>query len=172
MDASQSAALRTTCNDHLKNNRHVYALKAHRKKIAIIRLHAKNAQRAPLRIRFTELRLLAGGEQYSAEPGDGVIRKLSEFTWDFLLYLVLDFHPLVALVDLSLFLTGPLYNRRLRKQLNELIADDLLLEPDEEQTFLVGFRGLKKSAALEQLRVGYRIESDPPSDGFVKCEVH
>ena len=54
-----------------------------------------------------------------------LIRKFSEFTWDFLLYTLIDFHPVLAVVDISVLLTGPLYNRRLKKQLRGLADSEM-----------------------------------------------
>ncbi len=171
MDARHSV-LRATSADHLENNRHVYALKARRKRIAMICVSATNISPLPIRLLFEPTRLHASGRKPCPERPEQIIRKLSEFTWDFILYLVLDFHPILAFVDVAFLLAGPIYNRRLRKQLKAVMADDLLLQPNEERTFLLAFDHVPKSATLDHLELHYRADNGPAeSTSFVECPV-
>ena len=142
------------CEDFLKDNHHVYALKARRKKIALIGLEAANKHSADVRIFLGASKLIAGEQSYKVEPPATVIRKLSEFTWDSLLYLlyaILDFHPVLAPLDIFCLLFGPLYNRRLKKQLHSLSDGEMLLKPGECKKALLGFRGVSKGADQLQL---------------------
>ena len=105
------------CHDALKDNGHWYAIKARRKKIALIRIEVSNPQSAEVQVRLGSTKLTAGGKMFATESPAVILRKLSEFTWDFLLYSLLDFHPVTAVIEVCVWLTGPLYNRRLRRQL-------------------------------------------------------
>ena len=98
--------------------------------------------------------MIAGGKTFAAESPAVVLRKLSEFTWDFLLYPLLGFHPITAIFEMGVFLTGPLYNRRLRRQLALLTDADLSLRPGESKTAIVAFRGVPKG--LERLTIIFR----------------
>jgi hypothetical protein len=143
------------CSDFLKDNHHVYALKAARKKIALISLEAASRHSAELRLMLGASRLIADGKSYIAERPAVILRKFSEFTWDFPLYTIIDFHPVTAAIETFLFLTGPIYNWRLRRQLKLLSDGELLLGPGERKRVLIGFRGVSKRP--EQLIVAFRF---------------
>jgi hypothetical protein len=170
--SAANSELRATSADYLENNRHVYALKARRKRIAMITVTATNIASFPIRLLFEPTRLHASGREICPERAEHIIRKLSEFTWDFFLYLVIDFHPILALVDIAFLLAGPIYNRRLRKQLNAVAADDLLLQPNEERTFLLAFAGVPKSPRLDHLELHYSAHNGRvESTSFVECPI-
>ena len=142
------------CDDLLKDNNHWYALKARRKKIALLRVEVTNTQASDALVRFGSTKLIAGGKTFGTESPAVVLRKFSEFTWDFLIYALLDFHPVMAILDVSLLLFGPLYNRRLKRQLALLTDADLSLRPGESKSAIVAFRGVAKE--LERLTVVFR----------------
>jgi hypothetical protein len=146
-----SAALDVTCQDLLKENRRVYALKARRKKISLVCVEATNQDIEELRLLLGSSQLISAGKCYHAESPDVVFRKLSEFTWDFLLYTIIDFHPVSAAIEAFFFLTGSLYNWRLRRQLKLLSNVELLLKPGECKKALLGFR--VGSQKLDELQV-------------------
>ena len=141
------------CEDFLKDNQHLYALKARRKKIALIKVDVANKHSADVRILLGDSKLIAGDQSYKVETPATIIRKFSEFTWDFLLYMILVFEPVLLAVDIFFFLSGPLYNRRLKKQLHSLSDGEMLLKPGECKKALVGFRGVSKPA--DQLQLFY-----------------
>lgn len=134
------------CEDFLRDNHHFYAHKAGRKKIAIISVEVANKNSGNVRLMLGASKLIAGERSYNVEPPAVIIRKLSEFTWDFLVYLIIDFHPVLAAVDTFFLLTGPVYNRRLRKQLHLLSDGEMLLGPGECKQALLGFRGVFRGA--------------------------
>ena len=132
------------CENYLNDNSHLYATKATRKKIALIRIEATNRHSADVRLLLGSTRLIAGGKSYEAEQPAVVIRKLSEFTWDFLLFAITDmFNPVTAILEGFVFLGGPLYNRRLRRKLKLLTDADLSLSPGESKVALLAFRGVR-----------------------------
>jgi hypothetical protein len=139
------------CDNFLTDNRHVYAIKANRKKIAIIRIRATNRDTSAVRLLLGSSKLIADGMTYDVEHPAKIIRKLGEFTWDFLLYSIIDFHPITAIIDSSLFLTGPFYNRRLKRQLATLSNGELSLSAGESKSALLAFRC--PATNLERLRV-------------------
>lgn len=139
------------CDDLLKGNNRWYAIKARRKKIALLRIEVTNTQTADVLVRFGSAKLIAGGKTFGIESPAVVLRKFSEFTWDFLVYALLDFHPVLAIFDVSLLLFGPFYNRRLKRQLALLTDADLSLRPGESKTAIVAFRGVAKE--LERLTI-------------------
>ncbi|MBC7816123.1 MAG: hypothetical protein IAG10_04410 [Planctomycetaceae bacterium] len=141
---SDRLTLGINCDDVLKDNGHWYALKARRKKIALVRIEVTNPLSADVQVVLGSTKLTAAGKTFDIESPAVILRKLSEFTWDFLLYALLDFHPVMAVLDVSLLLTGPLYNRRLRRQLANLTDADLSLRPGESKTAIVAFRGVPK----------------------------
>jgi hypothetical protein len=140
-------AVDVKCSDFLDGNEHLYARKALRKKIAMVRVEATNNGSSAARLRLGSSTVTADGKKVSADVPAVIIRKLGEFTWDFLLYAIIDFHPVTAVFDLTLFLTGPFYQRRLRRQLAMLTNEDLLLSPGESKTVIVAFRGVATSPA-------------------------
>ena len=145
------------CEDYLKDNSHLYATKAPRKKIALIRIKATNRHTSDVRLLLGSTRLTAGGNSYEVEQPAVVIRKLSEFTWDFLLFAITDMHnPVTAIIEGVVFLGGPLYNRRLRRKLKLLTNDDLLLPTGESRVALLAFRGVRRG--LEDLTIPCRSE--------------
>ena len=139
------------CDNFLSDNRHLYAMKANRKKIAIIRIRATNRDTSGVRLLLGSSKLIADGKSYDVEDPAKFIRKLGEFTWDFLLYAIIDFHPIMTIIDTSLFLTGPIYNRRLKRQLAALSNGELLLSSGESKTALLAFRSPSKNH--ERLRL-------------------
>ena len=160
--------LQIKCEDFLKDNSHLFAHKARRKKIALIRVEAAaDSQSAEVHIDLGNAKLSVGEMTYNAEPPDCIIRKFSEFTWDFLVYLVLDFNPVLAVVDVMAFLSGPLYNRRLKKQLRLLTVCEMVLKPGEHKTAILAFRG--GSSGAGQLHLDYRVGNGEPLR--IACEI-
>lgn len=153
-DSLNQSTLDVKCHDFLKDNRNFYAIKAERKKIAIVRIEVTNWQSSDVTCSLGSSKLDAGGSKYDVASPAVVIRKLSEFTWDFLLFAILDFHSIVALLELFVFLGGPLYNRRLRRKLTLLSDGEMLLSPGESKAALLAFRGVRKK--LEQLTIACR----------------
>ena len=153
--------LRLTAKNFLKHNPRLYAHKARRKKIALINITAQASSHIDeLRIDLQTAKLVVGSKRYGVEAPKRIIRKFSEFTWDFLLFAILDFHPVLVLVDIFFVLSGPLYNRRLKKQLRLLSDGEMALKPGEKEKAILGFRAVPKGAA--QLYVQYRCgESEP-----------
>lgn len=139
------------CEDFLKDNHHVYASRARRKKIALISVEAVNKSATDVQLILGASKLIAGEQSCNVEAPAIINRKLSEFTWDFLLYLILDFQPVLAAVDVFFFLTGPLYNWRLRRQLHSLTNSEMRLKPGDCKQALLGFRGVSKRADQVQL---------------------
>jgi hypothetical protein len=154
---NHAVELEVKCEDFLRNNPHLYARKAKRKKIALIGVEAANRSSADIRIELGASKLVAGDQSYGVESPDVIIRRFSEFTWDFMVYSILDFHPLLAVVDAAFFLSGPLYNRRLRKQLHLLSAAEMVVRPGESKKAILGFRGLSKTPT--QLRLLCRLDA-------------
>ena len=151
-----SMSIDIKCEDFLQDNSHLYATKATRKKIALIRIDATNRQSWDVQLLLGATSLTAGGKSYEAEQPAVVIRKLSEFTWDFLLFAITDmFNPITAVAEGLVFLGGPLYNRRLRRKLKLLTDEDLLLPPGKPKVVLVGFRGVRSK--LEAVTIPYRF---------------
>lgn len=87
---------------------------------------------------------------------DRVIRRLSEFTWDFLLYTIIDFHPITAVVEILFLVSGPFYNRRLRKQLRSLTDSDLTLGPNDRTEKVLAFAGVRQPA--KSISVPYTVD--------------
>jgi hypothetical protein len=161
--------LEVRCEDFLKDNQHFYAHKARRRKIALIRFEANNMTDDEVRLLLDDSELFAGGQLYALQGRNLVIRKLSEFTWDFLFYLILDFHPLLAAIDLIVLLFGPLYNWRLERQLHALVDHELVLKPGERHNGLLGFHGLPAKTPPEKLRLAYSRAGAPPQQ--LQCEI-
>ena len=144
-----------TCENFLRDNSHLYATKATRKKIALIRIEATNRQSRDVQLRLGATSLTAGGKRYAAEQPAVIIRKLSEFTWDFLLFAITDmFNPITAVAEGLVFLGGPLYNRRLRRKLKLLADNDLLLPAGNSKVALLAFRGVRSQ--LDAVTIPYR----------------
>ena len=160
-------ALDVKCEDFLKDNRHVYALKARRKKIALICVEAVNKHSADVRILLGDSKLIAGDQSYKVETPSTIVRRFSEFTWDFLLYMILVFQPVLLAVDIFFFLSGPLYNRRLRKQLHSLSDGEMLLKPGECKKAFLGFRGVSNGA--DQLQLLYCCQDGEKQQ--VRCAI-
>jgi hypothetical protein len=156
---NNAAELDVTCADSLKDNRRLYAHKARRKKIAMISFEAINPGPTEIRIVLGAATLVADGQRHGVESPAIILRECREFTWDFLVYAILDFHPVLVFVDAAIFLTGPLYNRRLQKQLHLLTASDMIVAPGACRTALLGFRGVPKGPA--QLQFSYRRDDEP-----------
>ena len=153
-------ALDVKCEDFLKDNHHVYALKARRKKIALIKVDVANKHSADVRVLLGDSKLIAGAKSHNVETPATIIQKFSEFTWDFLLYMILVFEPVLLAVDIFFFLSGPLYNRRLKKQLHFLSDSEMLLKPGERKEALLGFRGVSNGA--DQLQLLYCCHDGEP----------
>lgn len=151
---SSRMTLSVKCEDILKNNSHLYAHKSRRKKIALVRIEVTNPQSSDVQIVFGKTTLTAAGKTYAAESPAAILRKLSEFTWDFFLYPLLEFSPITAVFEICVALTGPLYNRRLRRQLALLTDADMTLRPGESKSAIVAFRGVAKE--LERLTIVFR----------------
>jgi hypothetical protein len=126
----------------------------------MIHVEAANRDSAGIRIELGTAKLVVGGREYGVESPGLIIRKLSEFTWDFVVYSIPDFHPVLVFVDAFLFLTGPLYNRRLKKQLRLLSDGDMTLGPGECKQAILGFRGVTKGPA--QFRLIHRRDDGDP----------
>ena len=148
--------LQVVCEDFLKDNPHLYAHKAKRKKIALIAIEAlSSSDSGTVTIDLGAAELTADEKRYTVEPPKRIIRRFTKFTWDFLLFLVLDFQPLVCLIDLLCLLVGPLYKRRLRRQLRLLADGEMTLRAGERKKALLGFRGVCGAATQVQLTVRY-----------------
>ncbi len=132
----------------------MYAIKARRKKIVIVRVEVTNPLPTDVQVRLGSTKLTAAGKTFAAESPAVILRKLSEFTWDFFLYPLLEFSPITAAIEICVALTGPLYNRRLRRQLALLTDADLSLRPGESKTAIVAFRGAAQE--LERLTILFR----------------
>jgi len=143
--------LEVRCEDYLKDNHHFYAFKAKRKKIAVINVEVVNKSAADVQLLLDESTLRVADRICNLELRATIFWKLSEFTWDFLLYLILDFHPLLAAVDMFFLLSGPLQNRMLKKQLHALSDGEMLLKAGESNKVLLGFRGVSKGPRQLQL---------------------
>ena len=147
-----STELNVACSDFLKDNRHVYARKARRKKIALIKVEAANNQREDVQLRLQEFRLIAGAQDHKVESPAVILGKFSEFTWDFIVYAILDFQPWLIAVDAFFFLSGPIYNRRLKMQLKLLSDGTTLLKAGESKEIVLGFGGVRKEPTELVLR--------------------
>jgi hypothetical protein len=146
--------LTANCDDVLRNNDHLYAKKARRKKIALIRVDVTNSQSSDVHVLLGSTKLTSAGKTFTAENPAVILRKLSEFTWDFLLYSIVDFYPITAVIEAFVFLTGPLYNRRLKRQLALLSDGEMALRPGESKAAVIAFRGVSKE--LEWLTIWFR----------------
>ena len=142
------------CDNVLKDNGHWYAVKARKKKIALVRIEVTNPLSADVQVRLGSTKLIAAGKTFVAESPAVILRKLSEFTWDFFLYPLLEFSPITAAIEICIALTGPLYNRRIRRQLVLLTDADMTLRPGESKTAIVAFRGVAKE--VERLTFVFR----------------
>ncbi|MCH8218962.1 MAG: hypothetical protein IH892_19565 [Planctomycetes bacterium] len=92
--------LKIVCEDFLRDNRRLYAHKAKRKKIALIAVEAVcmgDSETVTLDLGAAEL--VTDKKRHGVEPPDRLIRRFSEFTWDFLFFLIVDFHPVLSLID-------------------------------------------------------------------------
>ena len=151
---SDRLTLNIKCDDVLKDNGYMYAIKARRKKIALIRIEVTNPMSTDVQVVLGSTKLTAAGKTFAAESPAVILRKLSEFTWDFFFYWLLDFHPITAAIEVCIGLTGPLYNRRLRRQLALLTDADMSLRPGESKTAIVAFRGVRNE--LDRLTIVFR----------------
>ena len=132
------------CTDFLKDNPRLYAFKARRKKIALIHLEAENKGSDDVKLDLSSGKLFVGSQPCAVESPEVILRKFSEFTWDFAIYAILDFHPVLLALDVLVFLTGPLYNRRVKRQLQSLADGELVLRAGERKHILLGFRGVSR----------------------------
>jgi hypothetical protein len=153
--------------DFLKDNHRAYAHKARRKKIALVSVEVTNRHSSDARLLIGSSQLIAGGQAFPAESRRLILRKLSAFTWDFLVYLIVDFHPVTAAIEAFLFLTGPIYNWRLRRDLKRLTDADVPLTPGQSVQFVLGFRGVRSKPERLDLSVG----DDRGESRVVSCEV-
>jgi len=145
-------ALEICCSDFLKDNPHVYAHKARRKKIALIKLDLANEGDAAVEVDLGAAHLIAGGNSHAAEAPETLIKKFREFTWDFILFAIFDFHPLLVMIDLFFLVTGPLYNRRLRRQLRQLTNESITLKAGEKKSVVLGFLNMMQAPESVKLR--------------------
>jgi hypothetical protein len=150
--------LAAKCDDVLRNNDHLYAIKARKKKIALVRIEVTNPQSSDVHVLLGSTKLTSAGKTFGAERPAVILRKLSEFTWDFLLYSIVDFHPVTAAIEACLFLTGPLYNRRLKRLLALLSDGEMTLRPGESKAAVIAFRGV--SNELERLTILFRSRDE------------
>ncbi len=151
---SDRMTLGVKCDNVLRDNSHLYAIKARKKKIALVRIEVTNTQSSDVQVVLGSAKLTSAGKTIGAENPAVILRKLSEFTWDFFLYPIIDFHPITAVIEACVFLTGPLYNRRLRRQLALLTDGEMSLRPGESKTALIAFRGVSND--LERLTILFR----------------
>lgn len=152
---TKATDLTVKSEDFLKGNLHLYAHKAKRKKIALISVTVFSDRHSDeIRIDLRETKLIDGRQSYSVETPARIIRKFSKFTWDFVLFAILDFHPVLVAMDIFFFLTGPIYNRRLKKQLRLLSDGEMVLRPGENKKAILGFQGVSKGTT--QLQLWYR----------------
>ena len=155
-------------DNFLKNNPHLYAHKARRKKIALISVKVDAGSHCEeVRIDLRTATLIAGEKRYNVEAPNRLIRKFSEFTWDFLFFAILDFHPVLVAVDVFFLLAGPIYNRRLKKQLRLLSDGEMVLQPGECKKAILGFRRVSKGAT--QLRLRYRCGGGEQQE--ITCDI-
>ena len=162
-------ALDVKCADFLKDNHRAYAHKARRKRIALVSVEVTSHHSSEVRLLVGSSQLVAGGNSFPAETRAIILRKLSAFTWDFLIYLIIDFHPVTAAIEAFLFLTGPIYNWRLKRHLRLLSDGELSLRPGESAKLVLGFRGVpKKAQELEELELCYRCGDGEKQ--AVRCE--
>ena len=160
--------LEIVCEDFLKDNRRLYAHKAKRKKIALIAVEAVcKGGSGTVTIDLGAAELVTDKKRHGVEPPDRLIRRFSEFTWDFLFFLIVDFHPVLSLIDLLCLLGGPLYNRRLRRQLRLLSDGEMTLGAGERKKAILGFRGLR--TAPTHLRLSYRCQDGTPER--IECAI-
>ena len=113
-----------------------------------------NRDSTEIRIELGTAKLRVGEQGYAVESPGLIIRKFSEFTWDFLVYSILVFQPVLVVVDAFFFLSGPLYNRRLRKQLHLLSDSEMVLGRGDCKKAILGFCRVSREAA--QLQLSYR----------------
>jgi hypothetical protein len=128
------------CADMLRDARALHLAKARWKRYALIRCALENAGPAEVAIHAGRSTLEAGGSEYSTEPRDVVIRRCSEFTWDFLAYLILDFGWITGIFDLLCLATGRLFNRRLRKKLASIADGDAAVAPGGRWEGILAFQ--------------------------------
>ena len=153
--ATSGNSIDVVCEDFLKGNSHFYATKATRKKIALIRVELQNRLPSDVQVMFSASSLTASGKSYAVEKPAVIVRKLSEFTWDFLLFAITDiFNPVVAIIESFVFLGGPLYNRRLRRKLKRLSDEDMDIPAGKSVDVLLAFR--RVGNGLEELTIPYR----------------
>ncbi len=127
-------------SDFLGDGRQWFAPRARRKKIALIRLAARNDGSAPITVDFAQSRFSVSGQHHEAESRDTITGRLSTFQWDFLFYWILHFSIIELAIELSLFLAGTLFNRSLRKRLSSILDRQLTMQPGERLQGLVAFR--------------------------------
>jgi hypothetical protein len=111
--------------------------------------------------------LIAGASSFPTEKRAVILRKLSAFTWDFLVYLIIDFHPVSAAIEAFLFLTGPIYNWRLRRHLKHLSDGETLLGPGQHLKLVLGFRPV--STRPDKLNLCYRCGDGEPQ--MLPCDI-
>ena len=165
---AKSLSLEVECKDLLKDNRHHYAHKAKRKKIALIAVEAVcGSAPGTVTIDLGAAELISDKKRHGVEPPDRLIRRFSAFTWDFLFFLIVDFHPILSLIDLLCLLSGPLYNRRLKRQLRLLSDGEMTLRAGERKKAILGFRGLR--TAPTHLQLSYRCQDGKPEQ--IECAI-
>ena len=158
-----------SCTDFLKDNPHIYAHKARRKKIALIKLELSNDGDTPMEFDLGSTTLIAGGKSHDIKAPETLIKKFREFTWDFIIFAIFDFHPILIMFDLLFLVMGPLYNRRLRRQLRDLTNEPLTLKPGEKKTVVLGFLKVKPPEQI-QLRQRAKNAAWTTTDHLVPCD--
>lgn len=147
--------IEVTVSDLLKENSCLYAHKARRKKIALIVVEfSARKDSDTVTVDFGSATFTSGGKDRGVEPPERLLRRFREFTWDFLFFLLLDFNPLLSLIDFMVLLGGPLYNRRLKKQLCLLTDGEMVVRPGTGQKAILGFLAVRTGPA--ELRFSYR----------------
>ena len=148
------------CSDMLRDARAFHLAKARWKRFALIRCTVDNHGPAALTVHAGGSTLVAGGAEYPTEPRDIVIRKCSEFTWDFLAYLILDFGLVTAVLDIFFLLAGPLTNRRLRKKLAPIAEGDATVAPGGRWEGILAFHKVPRGKGTVVLRYTPRGEGE------------
>ncbi|MBI4583889.1 MAG: hypothetical protein HY717_07680 [Planctomycetes bacterium] len=143
--------------DFLKDGAPWYARRAGRKKIALIKLDAKNTSTSPITVDFARARLSLGEKSYEAEKRDTIIGKLSTFQWEFLFYWILHFSVIELAIELLLFFAGTLFNKSLRNRLSSILDQQVILQSGERLQGLVAFRKVA-SVSAAKLEIPWSVD--------------
>jgi hypothetical protein len=148
------------CADMLRDSKALHLAKVKWKRYALIRCLLENTGQSEATIHAGASTLEAGGSEHSPEPRDVVFRKCSEFTWDFLAYLILDFGWVTGVIDLLFLATGPLFNRRLRRKLASIADGDAAVAPGGRWEGILAFRKVPRGKGTVVLRYTPRGEGE------------